>query len=159
MTTAPRAFRRSVEKKKTQERPTVAFTLDWVDDEDESNILRSDTFHATMPSDERLFIVAAMAGNEDSQGTSEAAAVMDMLKDALPLPEFRTLKQRLLDPDDDVNLEMLQDVMYWLMEEWASFPTQPASASSGSQASIGAKSTGRVRSKESIHSPLGSTAS
>jgi hypothetical protein len=159
MTTAPRAFRRSVEKKKTQERPTVAFTLDWVDDEDESNVLRSDTFHATMPSDERLFIVAAMAGNEDSQGTSEAAAVMDMLKDALPLPEFRTLKQRLLDPDDDVNLEMLQDVMYWLMEEWASFPTQPASDSSGSKASTGVKSTGRVRSKESIHLPLGSTGS
>lgn len=164
MTTAPRAFRRSVEKKKGPSRPTVVFTLDWVDDEEKDEdgnpvIHRSDTFHATQPTDERLFLIAALAADEDSSGSSEAAAVMDMLRDALPAKEYRTLRSRLVDPEDDVDLDMIQDVMVWLMEEWTAFPTQQQPASSTSPGTTGAKSTGRVRSSASTRSTTASTAS
>lgn len=156
MTTPTRAFRRATAEKSKVERPTVAFTLDWISDDEKDEdgnpvVLRSDTFHATMPSDERLFFVAAMAGSDDAAGTGEAAAVLEMLRDTLPQNEFRILKRRMLDPEDDVDLEMLQDVMAWLMEEWSNFPTQQRSGSSGSQAAIGAKSTGRVRGPGSTH--------
>jgi len=134
---------------KQKERPTVAFTLDWVDDDEKDEdgepvVRRSDTFHATQPTDERLFVVAAMIGDEDN-GAGEATAVMDLLRDALPPKEFRTLRERLLNPEDSVDMEVLGEVMEWLMEKWSDFPTQPSSASSGSPSGSGTKSTGRVR--------------
>jgi hypothetical protein len=154
MTTGPRSFRRSVAEKKKAPlvRPAVTFTLDWVDDEDPEKVLRTDTFTATRPTDERLFLIAAMAGDEDAGGAAEAAAVMDVFKDSLPEDQYRTLRQRIKDPDDDVNLDMLQDVMFWLMGEWSSFPTEPASDSSVSPPSTGARSTGRVRGQGSTRS-------
>lgn len=157
MTTAPRAFRRQVKAKKQDARPTIAFTLDWISDDetdDDGNpvLVRSDTFHATMPTDERLFLIAAMAGDEEQEGTGEAAAVIDLFRDALPAEEYRTLRQRIKDPDDDVDLEMLQDVLMWLMGEWSAFPTVPASASSGSRPTSGAKSTGRAPGRGSTRS-------
>lgn len=145
MTTAPKAFRRAVQEKKADERPTVAFTLDWVDDEDPEKVLRSDTFHATQPTDERMFLLAAMAGDEDAGVTAQAAATMDVFKAALPEQEYQVLRARLKDEKDDVDLEMLQDVFMWLMGEWSSFPTQPSSDSSTSPPTTGARSTGRVR--------------
>jgi hypothetical protein len=157
MTTAPRAFRRSIADKAKQERPMVVFTLDWIDDvetDEEGNpvLLRSDTFHATRPTDERLFVVAAATGSEDDSVAAEAAAVMELFRDIMPADEYKTLRSRMLDPDDDVSLEMLQDVMIWLMGEWSTFPTKPALDSSGSQGSTGVKSTGRAPGKGSTRS-------
>jgi hypothetical protein len=159
--TTNRAFRRSVAEKKkgVVEQPTVAFTLDWVDDEDPEKVIRSDTFHATRPTDERLFLIAALAGDEDAGGVAEAAAVVEIFRDALPEDEYRILRRRIKDPEDDVNLDMLQDVMFWLMGEWSSFPTAPASDSSASRRSTGAKSTGRVRGPGSTRSTTDSPAS
>lgn len=157
MTTPSRSFRRSVEKKKAKvERPSVEFVLDWISDtenDEDGNalVIRSDTFHATLPSDERLFVIAAVAGQEDGGGAAEAAAMMDLLRDCLPKKEFSILRSRMLDPEDDVDLDMIQDIMGWLMEEWSNFPTQPAKDSSGSQVATGAKSTGRVRGEGSTH--------
>lgn len=153
MTTAPHAFRRQVEKKKADvPPPTVAFNLDWVDDEDLEKVIRSDTFHATRPSDERMFLLAAMAGDDDANVAEEAAALMDIFRAALPEEEFKVLRSRLRDPKDDVTVEMLQDVFMWLMGEWSSFPTEPSSDSSESPQSTGARSTGRARGEGSIRS-------
>lgn len=155
-TTAPRSFRRAAAKKEA--RPTVTFTLDWVDDEDEEKVYRSDTFHATMPTDERLFLVAALIGDEDAVG-AEATAVMDLLRDSLPSDEYRTIRARLADPEDSVDMETLGEVMEWLMEKWSDFPTQPSQGSSKSQTPTGPKSTGRVRGQGSTSSNSRSSAS
>jgi hypothetical protein len=154
MTTPSRSFRRAVAQKKTKNapRPVVEFFLEWLDDEDETIVHRRDVFHATMPSDERIFLIAAMAGDEEAGATAEAAAIMDLFKTSLPEDEYRILRQRLKDPEDDVNLEMLQEVVPWLMEEWSSFPTVPASASLPSPASTGVRSTGRAPGKGSTRS-------
>jgi hypothetical protein len=150
MATAPRQFRRQVAKKKVA-RPIVDFHLDWVDDEDMEKVIRTDTFHAAAPTDERLFLLAAAAGEEDTNVTRESAALLDLFRDVLPRSEFLVLLERLKDPDDDVNLEMLQDVTAWLMEEWSTFPTEPSSDSSVSPQRTGSRSTGRVRGEGSIH--------
>lgn len=157
MTTAPRAFRRAVAEKKSTARPVVEFTLESTDAEGE--VVRSDTFHAKRPTDERLFLLAAMAGDEDADGAQEAAVTLDLLKDILSEAEFKTLKARLLDDTDDVDMDMLQDVLMWLVEQWASFPTEPSSDSSVSQGASGTKSTGRVRGPGSTQSVSPSIAS
>lgn len=151
MATASRTFRRQVAKKKVA-RPVVDFFLTWVDDEDPEKVIREDVFHATAPTDERLFLLAAAAGDEDGSVATESAAIMDLFRDVLPPDEFRTLRSRLKDPEDDVDLEMLQDVTAWLMEEWSTFPTEPSSASSTSRPRTGTRSTGRVRGPGSTRS-------
>lgn len=154
-TQAPRSFRRAARKQEV--RPTLAFTLDWVQDlteEEEAQgveatVVRTDTFHATQPTDERMFLIAAMIGDEDS--SSEATAVLDLFRDALPPAEYRVLKARIADPDDSVDLVVVKEILEWLMEEWSSFPTTPSSASSQSPTTTGTKSTGRVRGAASTH--------
>jgi hypothetical protein len=163
-TQAPRSFRRSARKQEA--RPVTAFTLDWVQDlteEEEAQgiepeVIRSDTFHATMPTDERLFLVAALIGDDDNPG-AEAAGVMELLRDILPASEFRTLKGRLADTKDSVDMDVIQEVLEWLMEKWSTFPTERSAASSKSPTSTGTKSTGRVRGQGSTHSPSPSIAS
>ncbi len=163
--TAPRSFRRSTAKKK-EPRQVTPFTLDWVEDLTEeqeaegveAKVIRSDTFHATQPTDEQMFLIFAMLGDEDRMG-SEATAVMDIFRDALPPSEFRTLRSRLADPDDSVDTEVLAEVLAWLMERWSTFPTRPSSDSSQSPTSTGTKSTGRVRGAGSTSSPSHQTAS
>jgi len=157
MAQAPRSFRRAAKKKVAL--PVTSFTLDWIVDltEDqeadgiEPEVIRSDTFHVTRPTDERLFLVAAMVGDEDGVG-SEATAVMDLFRDSLPPREYSILRSRLADPDDSVDLDVLQEIVGWLMEQWSDFPTQQSSDSSGSPTSTGTKSTGRVRGTGSTHS-------
>lgn len=152
MTTAPRTFRRQVAAKKSAAtRPTVEFMIEHAS-APEGEELGSDQFHATMPTEERLFLLAALAGDEDSDGAAEAAATMDLLRDALPNAEFRLLKRRLGDPEDIVDIEMLQEILMWLVEEWSTFPTVPSSGSSVSPPSTGTRSTGRVRGEGSTHS-------
>jgi hypothetical protein len=156
MTSAPHAFRKAVGEKKVVERPTVTFVLEStsdteVDKDGEPIVVRSDIFHATQPTNERLFIVAATAGDEDSGAAQEAAMTFSLLKSVLPLNEYKIIRERLLDPEDDVDLSMLQQVLTWLMEQWTSFPTQQPSDSSTSPDSTGAPSTGRVRGPGSTH--------
>lgn len=164
MAQAPRSFRRAAKKK--VERPIFAFNLVWDEDLTEEQIeagvepevYRADTFHSTRPTDEMLFLTASMMG-DDANASSEAAAVMDLFRDTLPTAEFRILKERLADPDDAVDLEALQEVLAWLMEQWSDFPTVPSSDSPTSPTSTGQKSTGRVRGPGSTRSASPSTAS
>jgi hypothetical protein len=153
MTSAPRTFRRQVAAKKASApRPTVEFMIEHTEGPAEGEEPGADQFHATLPSDERMFLLAALAGDEDADGAQEAAATMDLIRDALPEKEFRLLKHRLSDPKDIVDITMLQEILMWLVEEWSSFPTEPSSGSSESPQSTGAPSTGRVRGEGSTRS-------
>jgi hypothetical protein len=164
MAQAPRSFRRAARKQ--EKRVVTAFTLDWVEDLTEeqeaegveAEVIRSDTFHATMPTEERLFLVAAMLGDEDNAG-AEAAGVMELLRDILPPAEFKVMRTRLADPADSVDMETLQEVLEWLMEKWSTFPTEQSSASSKSPTTSGTKSTGRAPGPGSTRSTSPSIAS
>lgn len=151
-----RTFRRAVAKKKV-ERPTITFGVERLNDEGE--VLGTDTFHATQPTDERMFFIAALIGNEDNEAGA-ATALMELLKDSLPKEEWRTFRKRLDDPDDlDLTLETVEDIVEVLMTEWSGFPTGPSSDSSPSQTPSGTKSTGRVRGEGSTSSASPSIAS
>lgn len=156
VSSAQQTFRRKI-RAKVAPRKEVSFTLVWEQDPDEvpegqePEVYRVDTFHATKPTDEKMFLIAALVGDEDNEA-GEAAAVIEILRDALPPAEYRIIRERIADPDDDVNLDMVKDVVQWLVSEWADFPTRPSSASSGSPASIGATSTGRAPGPGSIPS-------
>src|SRR6478735_7373707 len=107
MTTAPKTFRRQIATKKSAaSRPTVEFMIEENEEVPEGEEPKSQQFHATMPTEERLFLMAALAGDEDSDGAAEAAATMDLLRDALPAEEFRILRRRIADPDDFVDILM-----------------------------------------------------
>lgn len=153
MTTAPHTFRRRVDEKKGKgPRPVAEFMIESNEPPVDGVEPEPQQYHATMPTDERLFLLAALAGAEDATGAEEAAATLDLLKDALPADEFRTLRRRIADPDDFVDIAMVQDILMWLIGEWTTFPTEPSSASSVSPPSTGARSTGRVRGEGSTHS-------
>ena len=154
MVSSQQTFRRKV-RAKVAPRKQVVFTLVWEQDPEEvpegqePEVYRVDTFHAQKPTDEKMFLIAAMFGDEENEA-GEAAAVVEILKDALPREEYRVLRERIADPDDDVNLEMIRDVVQWLMTEWADFPTRPSSASAALPASTGERSTGRAPGPGSI---------
>lgn len=155
MTSATRTFQRQVtqKKKKDAPKPVAEFTLAWMDEEDPDVAVRSDTFHATQPSDEKMFLLAAMAGDEDASGAADAAATMQLFRESLPSGEFSTLRERLKDDADPaVTLDVLQEVVAYMMGEWSGFPTEPSSDSSVSPPKTGTTSTGRVRGKGSTRS-------
>ena len=112
----------------------------------------AEQYHATRPTEERLFLLAALAGSEDATGTEEAAATLELLRDALPEDEFRVLRRRIADPSDFVDIGMIQDILMWLVEEWSTFPTEPSSVSSAPPPATGTRSTGRVRGEGSTSS-------
>lgn len=135
----------------------VPFAIERLNDDGE--VIGVDQFHATMPTDERLFLITAMIGDEENMAGS-ATALLDLLREALPPEEFRVFRSRFADPEDvDLDMDVLQDIVSTIMQEWTDFPTGPSSASSTSPTSTGSKSTGRVRGAGSIRSNSPSPAS
>lgn len=155
---APAQGFRSAARKQKNTRPTVHVFHEWTDDEDESIVLRRSDFHATMPSDEQMFLIAALMGDEDNTAGS-ATAMLDLFRAALPPEEFRDMKSRLADSEDPLDMETISQMMEHIMKGWSTFPTGPSSASSTSPTGTGTTSTGRVRGKGSTRSPSPSTAS
>lgn len=128
-------------------------TTEGVDENGDDIVYRYDEFHATQPTEDRLMMLLANAARRDATLADEAAAIFDLFRAILPPNEYRILERRFNDPRDmGVDYEMLGQVMEWLMEQWQDFPTQQPAASSGSRATTGTKSTGRVRGKGSIPS-------
>jgi hypothetical protein len=80
----------------------------------------------------------------------ESAAMLDILRAALTDDDLRTIRNRIKDPDDAVDWEMIGELVLWLMEQWSDFPTKSPSGSSGSPANTGTTSTGRVHGPGSI---------
>lgn len=152
MATAPQAFRRRVKDRVAKERPQVSFYLETVDEDDEGNeyVVRRDDFTATSPTEEQLLLVYAQGAREDATVGDEVSALLSFFKDILPASQYKVLLKRLRDPDDlDVDLQTLDELFKWIMEQWQDFPTTPPSGSSTSQGGTGTKSTGRVRGKGS----------
>src|SRR5688572_30031090 len=96
MPTANRTFRRAVAKQKVT-RPTVRFGIERMNDDGE--VLSTDWFNATMPTDENMFLIAALIGDEDNEAGA-ATALLELLKDSLPTDEYRLFRKRLRDPKD-----------------------------------------------------------
>lgn len=154
--TPNRTFRRAAARKKV-ERPTTRFGIERLDAEGE--VVSTDYFHATMPTDEAMFIIAARIGDDENDAAA-ATALLDLLRESMPAQEFRTFRKRLLDPqDEDLTMGVMEEIVEMLMEEWSTFPTAPSSDSSTSPTPTGTTSTGRVRGSGSTSSNSRSTGS
>lgn len=152
MASPAQGFRRRVKDRVAEERPVVHFFLESVDEDEDGNeiVLRHDDFTATRPTQEQLMLVFAQGARDDSTLGDEMGAMLGFFKDVLPAAQYRVLTRRLRDPEDvDVDGEVLSEVFLWLLEQWQDFPTTSPAASSGSRATTGARSTGRVRGKGS----------
>lgn len=57
----------------------------------------------------------------------------------------RTLETRMFDPKDDFGIEVIAEVMGWLLEEWSNRPTSPSSRSSASPSKRGKTSKAKLR--------------
>ncbi len=153
MASAPQAFTRRVKDRvQREERPTITFVLRTEDEDEEGNpiVVREDVFEAARPTEEQLLFLFAQGGNSEATLADETHAMFEVFKSILPASQYKVLMSRFRDPDDvDVDLEAIEDIFAWLMEQWQDFPTTPPSDSSASQGSSGPKSTGRVRGKGS----------
>lgn len=100
------------------------------------------SFTATFPKDGTLLLFMA-AQAEDTDEATQAAAVFDLLREIFEPEQFRKLRAWL--KDGAMTPDLLTEIMTWLIEEWAAFPTQPPSGSSAPRTTTGTRSTGRVR--------------
>jgi len=98
-------FRRQITRRAATVQPTTNVTFDSVDEE--GNEAGSDTFHFSRPSEEQLFLLAADVGGENVSGIAEAAAVMTLIRQTLPSEEYRLMRERLGDPEDGLDMEIL----------------------------------------------------
>ncbi len=114
--------------------------------------VKSNILTANPPTPEQLAIALAMGASEFSTIADEMAAALDIFRSVLSKADYRILVMRLRDPEDEVDLEMLSEIVEWLVEQWQDFPTQPPSASSRSAKPTGPRSTGRSPGKGSTRS-------
>lgn len=83
-------------------------------------------------------LMAATAKHTTIQ--EQIAGVINFFVNVLDEESHQYLVSRLLDRTDSFGLEEVQDIMEWMIEEWAGRPTSPPSVSTRSQRSGGQKS-------------------
>lgn len=96
---------------------------------------------AYKPSDGQLAMLMASLGRGSSE-TDSVAGVINFFVKVLDSSGARYIENRLLDrADTGFELEQVEDIMEWLVEEWSGRPTQPLTVSTQSPPSDGPKST------------------
>lgn len=77
------------------------------------------------------------------------ASIINFLDGLLVDDSKERFNERLLDPDDPMDMEMVSDIIAGLIEAWSANPTESPSGSSSSRKSTGGNSTAKRRSKAS----------
>ncbi len=72
---------------------------------------------------------AAAEGDEDTRGVMMAVSVLDFFKKVMPPEEYERFEKLMEDPKRIVRMEVLSEIMSWLIEEYTDRPTQPSSVS------------------------------
>jgi hypothetical protein len=101
--------------------------------------------HIEAPSSGQLAYLLAMQA-DTVDGPEQIAAVFDFLKNLMDHEDYVWLTGLL--KSGSLSMELLMEVIEYLVEEWTTVPTSPASASPSSRRSTGTRSTARPRSKE-----------
>lgn len=109
-------------------------------------------FKANAPTAEQLALALAHGAHEFATIADEMSAALELFRAVLPPAQYQTLMRRLRDPNDEVDIVMLGEIVEWLVEQWQDFPTQPPVASTRSSKSTGVRSTGRSPGKGSTRS-------
>jgi hypothetical protein len=95
--------------------------------------------------------IAVMTSRMDDLSTDmeKLAAIIDFFVGCLDKESNRILSRKLMDRDDPFEMEDVNDILSWLMEQWSGRPTQPSSASARSPRTNGRKSTAKPQLTES----------
>jgi hypothetical protein len=135
-------------------------------DEDDADIstpiefkVGDDVLRAYRPEVGQVAIMYARMDDTVAADSERIAAMIDFFMGLLDKESRRLLTRRLMDRDDDFEMEDVNDILNWLMEEWSGRPTRPSSASSRSRQNGGRKSTGKQLAVESTPSDSASIAS
>jgi hypothetical protein len=72
---------------------------------------------------------SAAEGDEDTRGVMMAVSVLDFFKKVMPPEEYERFEKLMEDPKRIVRMEVLSEIMSWLIEEYTDRPTQPSSVS------------------------------
>lgn len=94
---------------------------------------------AYKPSDGQLAMLMASLGRGSSE-TDSVAGVINFFVKVLDSSGAKYIENRLLDRDDNFELEQVEKVMEWLVGQWSGRPTQPLSVSTASPPSGGQNS-------------------
>lgn len=81
--------------------------------------------------------VAIIMAEQSGDTGRQIASVIDFLDAILDEAGKRRFRDRLLDRDDPFDLEQVQEIIEWAMDEWSSRPTTSSKGSSSSRARTG----------------------
>jgi hypothetical protein len=118
-----------------------------------------DTLRAYRPEVGQVAIMYSRMDDNVAADSERIAAMIDFFMGLLDKESRRILTRRLMDRDDDFEMEDVNDILNWLMEEWSGRPTKPSSGSSRSRQNGGRKSTAKQLVVESTPSDSASIAS
>jgi len=108
-----------------------------------------DSEYIAYPPTPAQFAVFMSSQAESRESQDHVAGVIDFFDGLLEEEARRTFRRRLLDRDDPFDFDMVQEIMEWLVEEWAARPTKPSSDSPSSRTTTGPRSTAKRRSTAS----------
>lgn len=107
---------------------------------------------------ESTFLMMNVSGSTNilKAVASSIDLILGLIKDDM---DRRWLEQSLLDRRNPMSIELVTDVVLYLIEEWFTRPTQEQSTSSGPPSPTGRKSTASRHRKASSHSTSAPAAS
>lgn len=95
---------------------------------------------AKEPAPGQLAYLMASTGRGAS-GSDAVAGVINFMISVVDKEAASHLQSRLLDPDDNFEVEDIENILEWLVEEWTGNPTGEPSGSTSSPSTTGRSST------------------
>jgi hypothetical protein len=114
------------------------------------------TVSAYRPTDGQIAVLMASLGRHTAEST-KVAGVIDFFVATLDDESYNYVVNRLLSRDDPLDLEPIQEVIEWLIEEWSGRPTPKPSGSTRSQRTGGQRSKPRTTKSTSSNSEAASS--
>jgi hypothetical protein len=123
----------------------ISFTID------------DDKFDAVpaIPAQTLMDMTSEFESMDDDNAGESIKAMMAVLEKFLMPASFRRFSERMASREEPIEFPQVNDVIFWLLEQYGMRPTQPSSASADGQPSpdSGMSSTGNTPDVVSISSP------
>lgn len=119
---------------------TAAKAVDENDDEGILFTVDDYQFKAFRPTDGQIAVLMSAQTGYASDST-KVAAIINFFVGVLDTEAHQVLVTRLLDRDDPFDLEQVNAILEWLLEEWTGRPTKPSTGSTPSRRNGGRRST------------------
>jgi hypothetical protein len=96
-----------------------------------------DVFEAVsaIPAETLADFAGRFANMEDLDVSKRFGVIIDVLEMVLLPTSFAILRKRMSDKENPIELNQLNDILVWLLEQYGLRPTQPSSDLSGGQSS------------------------